>query len=131
MDVVVNDSRAGDNLSDIDGVTVRTIEPPLPNGVTLPLPTDLTGLGITFNSPDYTGEYFDHFHPDVTGISLYAWVRRTYGTDADEVDSTYTFAEVRAGDDIDIGHVNTDAPSSASRAPTRRPRSTALRTAPR
>ena len=107
VDMVINDSKAGDNLSNIDGFTVRTIEPPLPTGVEPPLPTDLTGLGITYNSPNRTGEYFDHFSPDVTGISLYNWIRRTYGTVATEVDSTYTFTEVRAGDDIDIGHVDT------------------------
>src|SRR5262249_50129693 len=49
----------------------------------------------------------DHFSPDVTGISLYNFVRRSLGTEYDEVDSTYTFTAVRAGDDIDIGHVTT------------------------
>ncbi|GGO80245.1 hypothetical protein GCM10011348_16530 [Marinobacterium nitratireducens] len=106
IDVVINDSRAGDVLSDIDGLTVRTLEPPLPGGVTLPLPLDISGLGITTNSPNRTGEYFDHFSPDVTGESLYNFIRRSLGTEYDEVDSTYFFLEARAGDDIDIGHVN-------------------------
>jgi len=75
-------------------------------GQTLPLPDDLTGLGITFNSPNYSGGYFDHFHPDVYDITKYNFIRRTYGTEYTEVESTYTFLEVRAGDDINIGHVN-------------------------
>ncbi|WP_292324641.1 hypothetical protein, partial [Mesorhizobium sp.] len=91
VDVVVNDSRAGDNLSNIDGVHVSTYYP-LVNLVT---------------TQARTGEYFDHFSPDVTGISLYNFVRRSLGTDYEEVDSTYSFAEVRSGDDIDIGHVTT------------------------
>jgi len=75
-------------------------------GQTLPLPDDLTGLGITFNSPNYSGGYFDHFHPDVYDITKYNFIRRTYGTEYTEVESTYTFLEVRAGDDINIGPVN-------------------------
>jgi hypothetical protein len=86
VDVVVNDSRAGDGLSDIEGITVNT-----------------------FGAPDRTGEYFDHFSPDLEGESRYEFIRRSYGTDFDEVDSTYTFSEVRAGDDIDIGHLSTTA----------------------
>ncbi|MGH9204430.1 MAG: hypothetical protein ACRD2A_24645, partial [Vicinamibacterales bacterium] len=63
-----------------------------------------------------TDEYFDHFSPDILGETYYNFIRRTYGTDADEVDSTYTFGEVRAGDDIDVGHVNTTAPFGEPRS---------------
>jgi hypothetical protein len=89
VDVVINDSKAGDNLSEIDGITVQTFNPP-----------DLV------NTEARTGEYFTHFSPD--GADPYNFIRRTYGPLADEVDSVYTFLEVRAGDDIDIGHVDTN-----------------------
>jgi hypothetical protein len=92
VDVVINDSKAGSNLSDIDGITVRTLNPP-----------DLV------TPQARTGEYFDHFSPDVTGESLYNFIRRSYGTSGNEVESTYTFLEVLAGDDIDIGHITTTA----------------------
>ncbi|MBL8482242.1 MAG: hypothetical protein JNJ60_08610, partial [Rhodocyclaceae bacterium] len=53
-----------------------------------------------------TDVYWDHFSEDVTGSSLYAWAKQAFGTIATEKDSVYTFSEVRAGDDIDIGHVD-------------------------
>jgi hypothetical protein len=93
IDVVINDSRAGADKSDIDGITVNTFNP---DG--------------TVHNPNYSDEYFDHFHRDVSDASLYDFIRRTYGTGYTEVDSTYTFSEVRAGDDIDIGHVDTTVP---------------------
>jgi hypothetical protein len=99
VDVVVSDSKAGDNLSDIDGVTVRTFDP-----------SDLVTTKVR------TGEYWDHFSDDVVGDTLYNFIRRTVGTSANEVDSTYSFLEVRAGDDIDIGHVDTTAPFGEPRA---------------
>ncbi len=90
---MINDSKAGDNESMIDGITVRTFNPP-----------DLV------TTQARTDEYFVHFSPDPAGLDPFSFIRRSYGTLADEVDSIsiYTFLELRAGDDIDVGHVDTN-----------------------
>ena len=50
---------------------------------------DIEGVTVnTFGAPNRTGEYFDHFSPDVEGESRYEFIRRSYGTLFDEVDST-------------------------------------------
>src|SRR5206468_972922 len=55
-----------------------------------------------------SGVYFTHFRPDAPDTALVA-ILRAFGTVTTEIDSTYNFAEARAGDDIDIGHVTTTA----------------------
>ena len=95
VDVVVNDSKWGNNLADITGTTVNLYTPKA-------------------NYPDYyetlrdrSDGYFLHFSPDLEGAEeYYNFIRRSLGTTGTEVNSTYTFTEVRAGDDIDIGHVS-------------------------
>ncbi|MGD8330942.1 MAG: hypothetical protein PVJ49_16045, partial [Acidobacteriota bacterium] len=57
VDVVINDSKAGDDLSMIDGITVNTYDPP-----------DLTTLQAR------SGGYWDHFSPDVLGPSYYDFI---------------------------------------------------------
>ena len=53
--------------------------------------------------------FFRYWSPDEDGgIAYYDFIARTLNTAATEVDSTYTFTEVRAGDDIDIGHVDSN-----------------------
>ncbi len=51
--------------------------------------------------------YETHFRPDVSDANL-AHILRALGTDVDgEIESTYDFADLRAGDDIDVCHVTT------------------------
>ena len=40
-------------------------------------------------------------------VLLVCAILKAFGTTTSKVDSTYNFAEVRAGDDIDIAHVST------------------------
>ena len=90
VDVVVNDSKEGNDVAaGFGGVQVSLFNPP--------------------SSSAYdTHTYFAHFRPDGSASGLES-IRRAFGTTATEIDSTYIFDAVRAGDDIDIGHVNTDA----------------------
>ena len=60
-----------------------------------------------------SGKYYTHFRPDGTGLDT---IQRAFGVDSTDIDSTYSFAEVRAGDDIDIGHITTTAPYGEERS---------------
>ncbi|MEO0465131.1 MAG: hypothetical protein AAF216_01205 [Pseudomonadota bacterium] len=51
----------------------------------------------------------NHFRPDEDPGPDYMNILRAFGTDFAEIDATWDFTLVRAGDDIDIGHVNGDA----------------------
>ncbi|MEE4314510.1 MAG: Calx-beta domain-containing protein [Desulfofustis sp.] len=96
VDVVVNDSKWGNNLVDIDGTTVNLYTPgsEYPQVAAGPL-------------APRSGGYFLHFSPDPDDAeNEYNFIRRSLGTTGTEVNSNYTFTEVRAGDDIDIGHVS-------------------------
>ncbi|MEO0829947.1 MAG: hypothetical protein AAFY03_05750, partial [Pseudomonadota bacterium] len=54
-------------------------------------------------------EVENHFRPDVVPGPDYENLLRAFGTDFRVIDSLWDFAEVRAGDDIDIGHITTTA----------------------
>jgi len=98
VDVVINDSKAGNTLSTLTGMTVQTFDPP-------DLTNPLTGASDPYNR---TGSFFRYWSPDPADAEdYYDFIARSLNTTATEVDSTYTFVEVRAGDDIDIGHVTT------------------------
>jgi hypothetical protein len=103
VDVVINDSKAGNDPSTINGVTVETFNPP---DRTNPL------TGPVDDPNNRTGSFFRYWSPDEDGgEDYYDFIARSLNTDEDyidEVDSTYVFVEVRAGDDIDIGHVTTN-----------------------
>ena len=83
VDVVVNDSKEGSDLGSIGSVVVAD-------------------LGST---PEIRS-YANHFRYDeiVNGLDD---ILRAFGTATRELDSSYLFREVRAGDDIDISHVST------------------------
>jgi hypothetical protein len=92
VDVVINDSLVGNAPSTLTGLSVQTFNPP-----------DLV------TTQARTGSYFRYWSPDADGgASYYDFIGRSLNTTATEVDSTYVFVEVRAGDDIDIGHVTTN-----------------------
>jgi hypothetical protein len=90
VDVVVNDSKEGNDLSNIGGLTISLFNPP---------------SGTAFDSQ----LYFTHFRPDAPDTGLEN-IRRAFGIATTDIDSTYNFDEVRSGDDIDIGHISTTAP---------------------
>ncbi len=85
VDVVVNDSKEGNDQGAVGNVQVHD------HGTT-----------------PVNGTFLKHFRPDETLGGL-ADILRAFGTTTTEIDSTYTFSEVRAGDDIDISHVSTTA----------------------
>jgi hypothetical protein len=86
VSVVVNDMREGIGETGLGVVTVAD------RGSTVDLRT-----------------VANHFRPDDVPGPDYANILRAFGTDFVEIDSTWVFSEVRAGDDIDIGHVTTTA----------------------
>jgi hypothetical protein len=86
VSVVVNDMREGIGKTGVGVVTVAD------RGFTVDLRT-----------------VANHFRPDDVPGPDYANILRAFGTDFVEIDSTWVFSEVRAGDDIDIGHVTTTA----------------------
>jgi len=90
LDIVVNDSKHGDDPGNVADITVNLYDPP----------SNSPGAG--------SGVYLAHFRPDVADPGLEA-VLKAFGTTTAEAESTYDFAEARAGDDIDIGHVSTTA----------------------
>ena len=53
-----------------------------------------------------SGRYETHFRPDAND-PLLDHILRAFGTVTTDIDSTYDFQAVRAGDDIDICHVST------------------------
>ncbi|MEI6160077.1 MAG: hypothetical protein WCP77_09610, partial [Roseococcus sp.] len=87
VDVVVNDSKEGNGGSGVANIIVSLFNPPVAAAYSV-LP------------------YRTHFRPDIANPGLLN-LDRAFGTDAVEIDSTFSFAQVRAGDDIDIGHVTT------------------------
>ncbi|MDQ0612685.1 hypothetical protein QF046_000326 [Microbacterium sp. W4I4] len=122
VDVVLNDSKNGDDPSELVLVIVDMYEPSssstyygfaFPSTYT-PAINDGDSIergGCTGAYPGDcgtgSGRYETHFRPDVSDADL-AHILRALGTDVDgEIDSTYDFTEVRAGDDIDICHVTT------------------------
>jgi hypothetical protein len=122
VDVVLNDSKNGDDQSGLVLVVVDMYEPAagstyygftFPNTYT-PAINDGNSIQRGNCAGPYpgdcgtgSGQYETHFRPDVSDADL-AHILRALGTDVDgEIDSAYDFAEVRAGDDIDICHVTT------------------------
>jgi len=99
VDLVINDSKEGNDLSDIGGVTVNLYNPEADGSLNGPLPPD-------------SKDYFTHFRPDGTDAGLEN-IRRAFGITTTDIDSTYNFQEVRAGDDIDIGHITTESEYSS------------------
>jgi hypothetical protein len=115
VDVVLNDSKAGDGTSSLVLVEVDMYNPGTPYyGYTY---YEQYNPGLTDGSPlspcpggacgNGSGQYETHFRPDGSDLDL-IHILRALGTDNDgEIDSTYDFTAVRAGDDIDICHVTT------------------------
>ena len=107
VSIVVNDSKAGYDSHATGGVEVNLFNPP-----DVDYPEDLiesgpAGVTSTIPGQAQSGMYFTHFRPDGRyDDSGNVW--RAFGLDSTDVDSTYKFAEVRAGDDIDIGHISTE-----------------------
>ncbi len=104
VDVIVNDSREGnDQEQQVGGIQVNLYNPP-----------SNTPTSSTTGNPQ-SGTYSAHFRPDGTTPDD-ADILRAFATDLDnEIDSNYSFNQVRAGDDIDIGHVDGDALGGESR----------------
>ena len=115
VDLVVNDSKNGNDTSALVLVTVNLYNPATPfynyvyydtynpalgadSGPLSPCPSNACGSG--------SGQYETHFRPDGTDPSL-DHILRALGTVGTDIDSTYDFQAVRAGDDIDICHVST------------------------
>jgi hypothetical protein len=73
VDLVLNDSKEGNDEGTLGNIIVRD-------------------LGLT----PVTATYREHFRPDVTLTNL-ANILRAFGTVTQKLDSTYNFAEVRAG----------------------------------
>ena len=118
VDLVLNDSKNGNDTSSLTLVVVDMYNPatayyqyvyynslpglgpdsgPLDTGsCSGPYPGDC-GTG--------SGSYETHFRPDATDSNL-LHILRALGTTGSDIDSTYDFAGVRAGDDIDICHVS-------------------------
>lgn len=89
VDLVINDSKVGTDLGPASGrIWVNLYDPPAPN-------------------PYHSQPYYAHFRPDEPADSEINEILRAFGISSTDIDSTYNFAEVRAGDDIDIGHIST------------------------
>ncbi len=101
VDLVINDSKAGTDLGGSGGVEVNLYNPPdVTNRIE-------SGSGGTTSFADAeSGNYFVHFRPDALDGG-FANIGRALGLTSSDINSTYNFAEVRAGDDIDIGHIST------------------------
>ena len=137
VDVVLNDSKAGNDPSSLVLVEVDLYNPGTPYyGYTFyeqynpALRRLRPALAVRRGDcGSGSGQYETHFRPDGTDANL-VHILRALGTDVDdEIDSTYNFTAVRAGDDIDICHVTRTA--ARSRRPATRRRSTAPRTSSR
>ena len=114
VDLVLNDSKNGNDVADNILVTVNLYNP----GTTLyryvfpgpytPAPSDSGPLAPcpAGNCGSGSGKYETHFRPDVNDPNLDR-ILRAFGVLTTKLDSTYTFTDVRAGDDIDICHVTT------------------------
>ena len=122
VDVVLNDSKNGDGQTGLVLVVVDLYHPSILSkyyGFTFPSTYDpLINDGLSYdrglcagaypgNCGSGSGSYETHFRPDVSDPNL-AHILRALGTDVDgEIESTYDFADLRAGDDIDVCHVTT------------------------
>ena len=96
VDLVVNDSKEGIGLSTVADIVISLTDPP-----------EATPYSVEI--------YRTHFRPDIADAGLVN-IRRAFGTDSVEINSSYDFNEVRAGDDIDIGHVTTTAAFGEARS---------------
>jgi hypothetical protein len=114
VDVVVNDSKNGNDAGTRVLVTVNMYNPATPFYGYVYYDSYDPALGLdsgplnpcTGGCGDGSGQYETHFRPDGTSTSL-AHILRALGTVGSEIDSTYDFEAVQAGDDIDICHVST------------------------
>ena len=92
IDLVINDSREGNVTGGAGLVNVDEYDP-----TTYPSRT----------GPDRdSGDYRTHFEPDAPDTNLDR-ILRAFGTDVNEIDSTYNIAQLKAGDDINVCHVTT------------------------
>ena len=115
VDVVVNDSKNGNDLATLVLATVNLYNPATAfygyvyyDSYNPPLGADSGPLDVCPGNAcgNGSGQYETHFRPDGTDPNL-NHILRALGTVGAEIDSTYDFQAVRAGDDIDICHVST------------------------
>ncbi|MEQ1826278.1 MAG: hypothetical protein ABL921_10035, partial [Pirellula sp.] len=105
IDVVVNDSKRGDDAGSIADIVVNLFNPPSNDNI------DSAGGGTMSGTlgDAQSGVYLTHFRPDAPDPGLLAIIK-AFGTITTEIDSTYVIDEVRAGDDLEIGHLSTTPP---------------------
>ena len=119
VDLVVNDSKNGNDQSSLTLVVIDMFNPATPfygyvyyNTYNPALGPDSGPLDTGSCAGAYPGDcgtgsgrYETHFRPDAPDPNL-AHILRALGTVTTDIDSTYDFKGVRAGDDIDICHVS-------------------------
>ena len=119
IDVVVNDSKNGNDQTPLTLVVVDLYDPATGYYHYVYYNTYNPGLGADSgpqntagcsgpypgNCGNGSGSYETHFRPDASDPNL-ALILMALGTTGTEIDSTYQFDALRAGDDIDVCHVS-------------------------
>ena len=116
VDLVLNDSKNGNDTADSVLVTIKLYDPAtayyhyvFPTGFSPAIGSDdgpKDPCPLTSLCGSGSGKYRTHFRPDAADPNL-TRILRAFGTITTEIDSTYDFTDLRAGDDIDVCHVTT------------------------
>ena len=116
VDIVLNDSKNGNDTADSVLVTIKLYDPAttyyhyvFPTGFSPAIGSDdgpKDPCPLTSLCGSGSGKYRTHFRPDAADPNLER-ILRAFGTITTEIDSTYDFTDLRAGDDIDVCHVTT------------------------